>query len=150
MKAFVQNEAGSRVKHSHNEKSLELLGTSQVSRAYPYPYGFILGTTADDGLNVDCFLLTEKPLSTGQVVECEPVGLMEQFEDGKIDHNVLAVIQSEKSLVTKDMERALTAFVTHVFDHIPGKVIRVGEFQSREEALEYISSHRDAPAPARK
>jgi inorganic pyrophosphatase len=150
MKAFVQNEAGSRVKHSHNEKSLELLGTSQVSRAYPFPYGFILDTTAEDGLNVDCFLLTKNSLSTGQVVECDPIGLMEQFEDGKIDHNVLAVIQGEKGLVTKDVERALTAFVTHVFDHLPGKTIRVGKFRSREDAIQYISSHRDSPAPAHK
>jgi inorganic pyrophosphatase len=147
MKAFVQNEAGSRVKHSHNEKSLELHGTSQVSRAYTYPYGFILGTTADDGLNVDCFLLTENPLSTGQVVEFEPVGLMEQIEDGKADHNVLVVIQGEKGAVTKDVEQKLSEFVTHVFDHIPGKTIRAGEFRSREDAIEYISSHRDPSAP---
>jgi inorganic pyrophosphatase len=150
MKAFVQNEAGSRIKHSHNEKTLELLGTSDVSRAYPFPYGFILDTTADDGLNVDCFFLTKKPLRTGQIVECEPIGLMEQVEDGKVDHNVLAVIPDEKRIVTKDVECALRDFVTHVFDHIPGKTIRVGEFRSREDAIEYISSHRDSPASMRK
>ncbi|MFZ0819569.1 MAG: inorganic diphosphatase [Candidatus Acidiferrales bacterium] len=150
MKAFVQNEAGSRIKHSHNEKTLALLGTSGVSRAYPFPYGFILDTAADDGLSVDCFFLTEKPLSTGLVVECDPIGLMEQFEDGKIDHNVLAVIRSEKVPMTQDVERALTEFVSHVFDHIPGKTIRVGMFRGREDAIEYISSHRDSPDSAHK
>ncbi len=40
MKAFVQNEAGSRIKHSHNEKTLELIGMSHVSWDYPNPSGF--------------------------------------------------------------------------------------------------------------
>jgi inorganic pyrophosphatase len=54
MKVFIQNEAGSFIKHAHDEKTLEPRGATRVSRAYPFPYGFILGTTADDGLNVDC------------------------------------------------------------------------------------------------
>jgi inorganic pyrophosphatase len=150
MKAFVQNEAGSRIKHSHDEKTLELKGTSQVSRAYHFPYGFILGTTADDGLNVDCFFLTDKSLATGQIVDCNPIGLMEQVEDGKVDHNVIAVIQGEKGSVTKEIERTLTEFVSHVFDHVPGKTIRVGKFRGREGALEYISSHLDSPSSSSK
>lgn len=149
MKAFVQNEAGSRTKHSHNEKTLELIGTSQISRAYPFPYGFILETTADDGLNIDCFFLTEKKLKTGQIVECEPIGLMEQFEDGKADHNVLAVILGGQRRVENVVEQTLTEFVSHVFDHIPGKKISVGNFLGSDAAHKYISSHQDKASPAR-
>jgi inorganic pyrophosphatase len=145
MKAFVQNEAGSRAKHLHNEKTLELVGTTQVSRPYPFPYGFILDTTADDGLNVDCFFLTDEPLKTGQIVECNPVGLMEQFEDGKVDHNVLVVIDERKLPPNAEVKRILTEFVTHVFDHIPDKSIHVGRFLDYKDAIEYISSHQDSP-----
>ena len=49
MKVFIQNEAGSFVKHSHDEKTLERKREERVSGAYPFPYGFILGTTAEDG-----------------------------------------------------------------------------------------------------
>src|ERR1700689_5505346 len=69
MKVFIQNEAGSFVKHSHEKKLLTLKGEARVSRAYPFPYGFILNTTAEDGDNVDCFVLTREALRTGQVVE---------------------------------------------------------------------------------
>jgi inorganic pyrophosphatase len=150
MKAFVQNEAGSRIKNSHNEKTLKFVGTSQVSRPYPFPYGFILETTAEDGLNVDCFFLTEESLKTGQIVECEPIGLMEQLEDGKADHNVLAVIRGEKALVNKTAELTLTEFVSRVFEHIPGKKITVGRFRGRDAALKFISSHRDRASTNRK
>ena len=93
---FIENEAGSTTKHHHDEKALTLLHTEEVSRPYPYPYGFVLNTTSGDGDNVDCFVLTDKPLKTGETLEVVPVGFLEQFtvEDGgpdQVDHNVLAV-----------------------------------------------------------
>lgn len=138
MKVFVENEAGSTVKHLHDEKSLQLRGTTRVSRPYPFPYGFVLDTTAEDGDNVDCFILTETHLQTGQIVECEPLALMEQIEDGQADHKVLAVLSEDERPSTRLPAAELTEFVTHVFEHIPGKVITVGEFKGKEAALKYL------------
>lgn len=141
MQVFIENEAGSFIKHHHNEKTLELLRTSKVSRAYPFPYGFVLNTTAADGDNLDCFVLTSKALHTGHIVECEPVGLMEQIEDGDEDHKILAVVPGEDAQTDEGVNTMLTDFVTHVFDHIPGKVIKVGAFHGREAALRYLAEH---------
>jgi inorganic pyrophosphatase len=143
MRVFIQSEAGSCIKHSHNEKSLDLLGTSPVSRAYPFAYGFVLNTTADDGDNVDCFVLTNTPLRTGDIIMCEPIALMEQIEDDVADHNVLATIPGENIDFDEGSELALTHFVSHVFDHIPGKSIRAGTFLGKEAALRYLADHRD-------
>jgi inorganic pyrophosphatase len=90
VRVFIQNEAGSNTKHYHDETTLEWKRTADVSLPYPYPYGFIIGTAAEDGCNVDCFVITDRTLKTGQLIECDAVGLMEQFEDGQDDHNVLA------------------------------------------------------------
>ena len=95
IRVFVQNEAGSDRKNVHDEKSLALVRSVRVSRPYPYPYGFVLGTSAEDGDNVDCFVVTPRPLRTGTIVACVPVALLEQVEDGEVDHNVLAVPQDE-------------------------------------------------------
>ena len=54
IKVFIQNEAGSDQKHLHDEKTLEYKHTVRVSRSYPFPYGFILDTTSEDGDNLDC------------------------------------------------------------------------------------------------
>jgi inorganic pyrophosphatase len=99
MRVFVENPAGLAIKHHHAEKSLEFLGTTAVSRAYPYPYGFVLGTTSEDGDNVDCFIVTSTRLSRGDIVECHSIGLMEQLEDGLVDHNVLAALSGEQAFV---------------------------------------------------
>jgi inorganic pyrophosphatase len=143
MKVFIQNEAGSFVKHSHDEKTLALLGEQQVSRAYPFPYGFILNTTGEDGDNVDCFVLTQEKLRTGQILECEPIALMEQIEDGEIDHNILASLHSENLDLNFEIKQTLVEFVSHVFDHIPGKKIQVGEFRGVEAAIQHIRRYQD-------
>jgi inorganic pyrophosphatase len=143
MKVFIQNEAGSLVKHSHDEKALILKGEARVSRPYPFPYGFILDTTAEDGDNVDCFVLTQEKLRTGQIVECEAIALMEQIEDGEIDHNILTVLHGEDPYMDSDIKRTLVEFVSHVFAHIPGKKIQVGEFRGCEAAIEHVRRYQD-------
>jgi inorganic pyrophosphatase len=144
LKVFIENEAGSFVKHIHNEKTLALLGTTRVSRAFLFPYGFVLNTTAEDGDNVDCYVLTSRDLRTGQIVDCEAIALMEQVEDGEVDHKVLAVIPGEPEVLDECVQQKLIDFARHVFEHIPGKTMEVGAFQSKDVALDYVRRHQDA------
>ena len=143
VRVFIQNEAGTNRKHYHDEKTLALKRVVEVSKPYPFPYGFILDTTADDGWNVDCYVLTDRRLRTGEIVECEPIGLMEQVEDGHEDHNVLATLAGESRTVDVETQADLTAFSLNVFGHVDGKRMQVGRFLGRAEAEAHIRSHRD-------
>ena len=154
MKVFIENEAATDQKNLYNEKTLEHKKTVTVSRKYPYPYGFILNTTSGDGDNVDAFIITDKELKAGQIVECEPIGLMEQMEKSwdeskgdveEVDHNVLMILEgSDSNVVSDEVKVRLTDFVLHVFDHIRPNKNRVGNFLDKEKALEYIRSCKDA------
>ena len=95
IKMLVQVEDGSRDKNLYDEKTLEYKGASRISLPYPYPYGFVIGTSAADGENVDCYLITHEKIRRGSIVECEPIGLLEQVEEGHIDHKVLEAIPGE-------------------------------------------------------
>jgi inorganic pyrophosphatase len=141
MKVFIQNEAGSTTKHCHDEKTLELRERRTISHAYPFPYGFVIGTEAGDGCCVDCFVITQRPLVTGQVVECDVIGLMEQFEDGIVDHNVLARLPGERSDVDDDVRRALAEHVLACFAHVAGKQMRVGRFLGADAAEAHVIAH---------
>ena len=120
-----------------------------VSRPYPYAYGFILDTTGADGDNLDCFIITDQKLESGQIVECEPVGLMEQMETSwdpakgnseEEDNNILAVLPDEKAEIDDGVKARLREFILHVFDHLPDKKVRVGNFLDRDSALQYIKN----------
>src|SRR3989344_35091 len=141
MKVFIENEACSDQKNIYDEKTLEYKKTYTVSRKYPFAYGFILETTSGDGDNLDCFVITEKKLKKGEIVACEPIGTMEQFEDedSKEDHNILAKMPGEEVVVDEKVKNTLTDFVLHVFDHKPEKIVKVGKFLDKEAAESYIN-----------
>ncbi len=81
------------------------------------------------------------PQHTGEIVDCEPVALTEQLEDGQEDQNVLAVMPGEVVLSGEAVKQQLRDSLSHVFDHTPGKRIVVGNFRSSEEALKFLAEH---------
>ena len=145
MRVFIENEAGSRRKNVYDERTLAHLHTVEVSAAYPYPYGFVLGTISGDGDAVDCFVLTETPLRSGTIVECEPVDLLEQIEDGEIDHKVLAVPPGTDARLDAATLAAVRTFIAGVFAHVPGKRMEIGRLLDRPAAETYLRQCRDVP-----
>jgi inorganic pyrophosphatase len=138
MRVFIENEAGSRRKNVYDERTLAHLGSVEVSAAYPFPYGFVLGTLSGDGDAVDCFVLTATTLPSGTTVECEPVGLIEQIEDGEIDHKVLAVPRGDEVRVDETTVTAIKTFIAGVFAHVLDKRMDIGRLLDRSAAEAYL------------
>ena len=143
MRVFIENEVGSRRKNIYDERTLAHLRSVEVSAAYPFPYGFVLGTVSGDGDAVDCFVLTETVLASGTTVECEPVGLIEQIEDGEIDHKVLAVPRGSEARLDAAAVAAIKTFIAGVFAHVPGKRMDIGRLLDRSAAEAYLRKCRD-------
>ena len=143
LRVFIENEAGSRRKNIYDERTLTYLGTVEVSRAYPFPYGFVIGTRSGDGDCVDCFVLTAATLSSGTIVECDPIGLLEHVEDGEVDHKVLAVLLGERISLDDVVVAPLKDFICGVFAHVPGKRMEIGRLLSRPEAEAYVHACQD-------
>ena len=137
MRVMIENEAGSRRKNTYDEETLTWLKAEDVSAAYPFPYGFAIGTRSEDGDAADCFVLTERKLAAGIVVDCEAIGLLEQIEDGEIDHKVLAVLAGETFDLTQ-AEPKLRDFASNVFAHVPGKDMKLGRLLDRTAAEAYL------------
>ena len=144
LKMLIQVGAGSHDKKIYDEKTLEYKRMSRISLPYPYPYGFILGTSAEDGDSVDCYLITHAKMEVGSIVECEPMGLLEQIEDGQIDHKVLAVLPGETVEVGAELHAELRDFIYAVFAQFPEVSVRIGRILPREEALSYLQKSRDS------
>lgn len=144
IKVLIQVEAGSRDKYFYNERTLEYRETHHVSQPYPYPYGFIVGTSAEDGDAVDCYIITRDRLKSGEIVECEPIGLLEQNEDGEIDHKVLAAIPGQDVELGQELLKELQDFIYAVFAKFPEVHVRVGHILPQEAALNHIQEFRDS------
>ena len=138
IRVFIENTAGSCRKYHHDEETFRLLRVEEVSGPYPFPYGFVPGTRAPDGDCVDCLVITDRPLRTGEFVDCEPVALMEQTEGGVVDHNVLAVLPGEPAPDLAALAPVLTEVMEQLFAGMPGREAVVGRFLPAAAAVAYI------------
>ena len=114
IRVFIEAQAGSREKGLYDEQTLTYKRTRRINRPYPYPYGFVMGTRSEDGEAVDCYILTTDPLKAGTVVECQPIGLLEELRN----------------------------FIYGVFHAFPDTRVQVGEILPKTAATEYIQKHR--------
>src|SRR5262245_10324125 len=137
IQVLIQVAAGSCDKNFYNERTLEYLEMQHGSRPYPYSYGFIIGISAADGDCVDCYLITRDEVTSGTLVECEPVGLLLQDEDGEIDHKVLAAIPGQDVVLEPDLLQELQEFIYAIFAKYPDMEVRVGPMLPREAALNH-------------
>jgi len=110
-----------------------------LNEPYPFPYGFVLATTTDDGDNVDCYVFTQKNLSTNTIIECYAIGLLEIFENGETDHRVIAVLPEEQF---KDIDEALDSIRKFYEDE--SKYFKVGDFLPVTAAVEFIEKYSDS------
>lgn len=144
IKVLIQVAGGSRERRFYDERTLEYKETRQSHQPFPYPYGFIPGTRAADGDSVDCYIITRETLLAGSVVEWEPWGLLEQIEDGAVDHKVLACLPGEYVELDQALVNELRNFIYGLFAKYPDVRIEVGDILSREEALRHIRRSREA------
>ncbi len=143
IKVLIQAEAGSPDKMRYDEKTLEPIGLGRVCRPYPYPYGFVVATTAADGDNVDCYVFGSDGLTSGTIVDCEVVGLLDQIESGQPDHKVLAVVAGEKPVLPDEVLEVLQGFIYGVFSEYPNTTVTVGPIHSRDAAVRYVREYQD-------
>lgn len=90
---FVEIPQGSGVKYEFDEKmdAIEVdrfIGSASV---YPFNYGFIPMTLADDGDAMDVMILSSMAVAPGSVMVCRPIGLLEMEDEHGVDTKILAV-----------------------------------------------------------
>lgn len=68
--------------------------------AFPYDFGFIPGTLAEDGDPLDVLVLTDEPTFPGCELDCRLLGVIkaEQMEKGRRDRNDRLIAVAEQSL----------------------------------------------------
>ena len=129
------------------ESTLEFLETRRLSGRYPYPHGFVIGTSTADGDCVDCYLITADRTPSGTIVECEPVGLLLQEEDGEADHKILAALPGQDVTLGQELLQELQDFIATLFATFPDARVRVGPILPREAALQHLQNSRPTQAP---
>jgi len=80
---------GIKLKYDPDLGAFEYGRALPLGLAYPYDWGFVPGTRAEDGDPLDALVLCDVPSYPGVVIPCRPIGavLLDQKEDGKRQRN---------------------------------------------------------------
>ncbi len=90
---LIEIPAGSKNKYEF-DKDMQAMALDRVlfaSVQYPYDYGFVPNTLADDGDPLDGMVLMDQPTFPGCVIAARPIGMLEMIDGGDRDEKVLCV-----------------------------------------------------------
>jgi inorganic pyrophosphatase len=127
LNVIIETPKGSRNKYAFDEK-LMIFGLKKVlplGTVFPFDFGFVPGTLAEDGDPLDILVLMDAPAFTGCLVPSRIVGVLEaeQTEDGKSTRNdrIIATCSKSKdySDITslKDVNKNVIDEITTFFEY---------------------------------
>ena len=90
---LIEIPAGSKNKYEF-DKDLNAFALDRVLYAsvhYPYDYGFIPNTLADDGDPLDGMVIMDQPTFPGCVIAARPIGMLGMIDGGDSDEKILCV-----------------------------------------------------------
>lgn len=115
---------------------------------YPFNYGFIPQTKAEDGDPVDVLVISTYPVAPGTIIPSRPIGLLEMEDEAGIDTKIIAVPTKKVDPFyahiedVNDLDETTRKKIQHFFNHYkelePGKWVKTKNFLSKEKALAAI------------
>lgn len=90
---LIEIPAGSKNKYEF-DKEMQAFALDRVlysSVQYPYDYGFVPNTLADDGDPLDGMVIMDQPTFPGCVIAARPIGMLEMIDGGDRDEKILCV-----------------------------------------------------------
>ncbi|BAY18520.1 inorganic pyrophosphatase [Anabaenopsis circularis NIES-21] len=93
LNVLIEIPGGSKNKYEY-DKELEAFALDRVlysSVRYPFDYGFVPNTLADDGDPLDGMVIIDEPTFPGCIIAARPIGMLEMIDGGDRDEKILCV-----------------------------------------------------------
>lgn len=147
---FIEIPQGSSIKYELDKDSGAIVVDrfSYTSCTYPFNYGFIPCTHAEDGDPIDVLVISSYAVLTGTVIPSRPIGMLEMEDEEGIDTKIIAVPTKKVDPFfaniedIQDIDKAAKNKIKHFFDHYkelePGKWVKTRNFLNKTKAQEAI------------
>lgn len=118
------------------------------SEFYPFNYGFIPSTKAEDGDALDVAILMTNPVPPCTVVKCRAIGMIKKIDSGDIDNCIIAVSVDDPRfkdvLDISDLPQhrltEMTDFFTN-YKRLQNKICTVEGIVDRQEATAELTKY---------
>ncbi|MBV9182852.1 MAG: inorganic diphosphatase [Acidobacteria bacterium] len=151
LRVVIETPKGSRNKFAFNseEHIFELKKVLPSGMEFPYDFGFVPSTLAEDGDPIDVLVLMDEPAFPGCVLRCRPIGVIEgeQGDKNQKERNdrILAVERDAHSWADiktiddlgKQFRRELEEFFVN-YHKLSGKEYRVLGIKGPDQARKLV------------
>jgi inorganic pyrophosphatase len=151
-----------KLKFDPKRGALRLSRVLPAGMSFPFDFGYVPGTNAEDGDPLDVLLLLDAPVPPGCIVETRLIGVLEveqREKDGAIVRNDRLIGVAVESTTRRrlrdldDIDPALLEEIEAFFDQynrLDGKEFRVRHRRGADAARELARRARVAATPARR
>jgi len=151
VQVVIETPKGSRNKYAFDSKQkvFELKKVLPAGMAFPYDFGFLPRTLAEDGDPVDVLVLMDEPAFPGCVLKCRVIGIIEGEQGSKKEternDRIVAVEKENHSFADikvigdlgKQFLRELEQFFVN-YHQLSGKQFKVIDVRGPKEARKRI------------
>ena len=147
---FIEIPQGGNIKYELDKESGVVFVDRFLHTAFTYPfnYGFVPGTMAEDGDPIDVLVLCDKVVQVGTVIPVVAIGMLEMEDEAGIDTKIIAVPTKKVDpdwgayQDISEISQAIKDKIKHFFEHYkelePGKWVKVKDWKGKKEALQEI------------
>lgn len=148
--AFIEIPMNSNIKYEFDEEA-EVMKVDRVlhtSMVYPFNYGFVPGTWAEDEDPIDILVLSNIPFASGAYVEARPIGMIDMKDESGIDTKVIAVPKTkvdpsfaeinDVSQLPQPIKDKMIHFFEHYKELEKGKWVKITGFKGAGDAKKKI------------
>jgi len=147
---LIEIPQGSSVKYELDKESGAIFVDrfNHTAMFYPFNYGFIPQTKAEDGDPVDVLMISTYPVVPGSVIPVRPIGMLEMEDEAGIDTKIIGLpIKKvdpfyENINDINDVSSKVKDMIKHFFDHYKeleaGKWVKTKNFLNKDKAFEAI------------
>lgn len=146
----VEIPQGSAIKYEMDKESgfIKVDRFAFTTMVYPFNYGFIPQTHAEDGDPADVLVISSYAVNPGAYIAVRPIGMLEMEDEEGIDTKILAVPTKKVDPFYADIEdiedlnETTKKKIQHFFNHYKeleaGKWVKTRNFLPKKDALKAI------------
>ncbi|MCP9849335.1 inorganic diphosphatase [Cyanobium sp. Morenito 9A2] len=137
----VEIPAGSRNKYEYIPAAgvMALDRVLHSSVRYPFDYGFVPNTLAEDGAPLDAMVIMEEPTFAGCLIAARPIGVLDMIDSGLPDGKLLCVpaadprqdsIRSIRQIAPNQLEEVAEFF--RIYKNLEGRTTTILGWQDAD------------------
>jgi inorganic pyrophosphatase len=140
---YIEIKQYSIIKYEYNKQTNQLEIDRILNNKFPYPYayGFIPNTLADDGDELDILIITNKHIDNNAYYNVFIIGALEMQDEKGNDEKLLCVLEEDYDKfnqlehLSDDTLDTIMNFFSNYKNNEPNKWSKVGCFMNKTDAV---------------